>query len=180
MQIKRSNILYWFPVSGAQYFAWLIKTNRNQVISVKMSFEKAFINQFLRIILSPCYWEFSLMKLGKKLFSHWDQGRQSAQKTQSENRCKRFNSVLRTPTKFVLFSNQKVRKYFHLQNCQARTSITKVGQKRSYTTSYTTSSKKMDDVLELRLENNRAIHRQRIFSDRMTSLITHIDKCLLK
>jgi hypothetical protein len=29
-----------------------------------MSFEKAFINQFLRIILSPRYWEFSPMKLG--------------------------------------------------------------------------------------------------------------------
>jgi hypothetical protein len=32
-------------------------------------------------------------------------------KTQSKNHCKHFNSVLRTPTKFVLFSNQKVRKY---------------------------------------------------------------------
>ena len=38
----------------------------------------------------------------------------------------------------------------------------------------------MDDVLALRLENKRAIHRQRIFSDRMTNLFTHIDKCLLK
>ena len=35
-------------------------------------------------------------------------------KTQSENHCEYFNSVLRTITKFVLFSNQKVRKYFHL------------------------------------------------------------------
>jgi hypothetical protein len=34
-----------------------------------MSFEKAFINQFLRIILSPRYWEFSSIKLGKKLFT---------------------------------------------------------------------------------------------------------------
>jgi hypothetical protein len=33
---------------------------------------------------------------------------------QSKNHCKHFNSVLRTPTKFVLFSNQKVRKYFNL------------------------------------------------------------------
>ena len=33
-----------------------------------MSFEKAFINQFLRIILSPRYWEFSPMKLGKFFF----------------------------------------------------------------------------------------------------------------
>jgi len=33
-----------------------------------MSFEKAFINQFLRIILSPRYWEFSPMKLGKATF----------------------------------------------------------------------------------------------------------------
>ena len=38
----------------------------------------------------------------------------------------------------------------------------------------------MDDVLALRLENKRAIHRYRIFSDRMTNLITHIDTCLLK
>ena len=38
----------------------------------------------------------------------------------------------------------------------------------------------MDDVLVLRLENKRAIHRQRIFYDRMSSLFTHIDKCLLK
>jgi hypothetical protein len=35
-------------------------------------------------------------------------------KTQSENHCKYINSVLRTLTKFVFFSNQKVRKYFHL------------------------------------------------------------------
>ena len=35
-------------------------------------------------------------------------------KNQSENHCKHFNSVLLTPTKFVLFSNQKVRKYVHL------------------------------------------------------------------
>jgi hypothetical protein len=33
-------------------------------------------------------------------------------KTQSENHCKYFNFVLRTLTKFVLFSNQKVRKIF--------------------------------------------------------------------
>jgi hypothetical protein len=43
-----------------------------------MSFEKALINQFLRIILSPRYCEFSPMKLGKN-FSHWDWGRYSAQ-----------------------------------------------------------------------------------------------------
>jgi hypothetical protein len=30
-----------------------------------ISFEKAYINQFLRIILSPCYWEFSPIKLGE-------------------------------------------------------------------------------------------------------------------
>jgi hypothetical protein len=40
--------------------------------------------------------------------------------------------------------------------------------------------KKMDDALALRLENKRAIHRWRIFSDRMPNFITHIDKCLLK
>jgi hypothetical protein len=34
-----------------------------------MSFEKAFINQFLRIILSPRYWEFSPMKIGKTIFT---------------------------------------------------------------------------------------------------------------
>jgi hypothetical protein len=33
-----------------------------------MLFEKAFIIQFWRIILSPHYWEFSAMKLGKTLF----------------------------------------------------------------------------------------------------------------
>jgi hypothetical protein len=33
-----------------------------------MSFEKAFINQFLRIILSPRYWEFSPIKLGGEKF----------------------------------------------------------------------------------------------------------------
>jgi hypothetical protein len=48
-----------------------------------MSFEKAFINQFLRIILSSRYWEFSPMKLGEKLFSHWDWGRYSAHKKHS-------------------------------------------------------------------------------------------------
>jgi hypothetical protein len=46
--------------------------------------------------------------------------------------------------------------------------------------SFIVSEKKMDDVLALRLENKRAIRRLRIFSDRMTNLITHIDKCLLK
>jgi hypothetical protein len=60
---------------------------------VKISFEKAFINQFLRIILSPRYWE---------LFSHWDWGRYSAQKTQSENHCKHFNSVWETIHSFYL------------------------------------------------------------------------------
>jgi hypothetical protein len=34
--------------------------------------------------------------------------------------------------------------------------------------------KKMDDVLALRLENKRAIHRYRIFSDRMTNLTLKI------
>jgi hypothetical protein len=70
-----------------------------------MSFEEAFINQFLRIILSPRYWEFSPIGTGADI---------RPKKTQSKNHCKHFNSVLRTPTKFVLFSNQKVRKYFHL------------------------------------------------------------------
>ena len=82
-----------------------------------MSFEKAFISHFLRIILSPSYWEFSPMKLGKQLFTLGLRpifGPKRPKKTQSENHCKHFNSVLRTPTKFVLFSNQKVRKYFHL------------------------------------------------------------------
>jgi hypothetical protein len=85
-----------------------------QVIRVKMSFEKAFINQFLRIILSPRYWEFFPMKLGGKNFHIGTGADIRPKKTQSENHCKHFNSVLRTPTKFVLFSNQEVRKYFHL------------------------------------------------------------------
>jgi hypothetical protein len=38
-----------------------------------MSFEKAFINQFLRIILSPRYWEFSLMIWEKNVFT-WGLG----------------------------------------------------------------------------------------------------------
>jgi hypothetical protein len=42
--------------------------NRNQIISVNMSFEKAFINQFLRIILSPRYWECPPIKLGNFFF----------------------------------------------------------------------------------------------------------------
>jgi hypothetical protein len=47
-----------------------------------MSSEKAFINQFLRIILSRRYWDFSPMKLGGGGggISHWDWGRYSAQK----------------------------------------------------------------------------------------------------
>jgi hypothetical protein len=40
--------------------------------------------------------------------------------------------------------------------------------------------KKTDDALALRFKIKRAIHRWRIFSDRMTNLITHIDNCLLK
>ena len=40
---------------------------------MKMSFEKAFINQFLRIILSPRYWEFSLMIWEKTVFT-WGLG----------------------------------------------------------------------------------------------------------
>jgi hypothetical protein len=37
-----------------------------------------------------------------------------------------------------------------------------------------------ESLLALWLENKTAIHRWRIFSDRMTNLFTHIDKCLLK
>jgi hypothetical protein len=77
-----------------------------------MSFEKAFINQLLRIILSPRYLGIFPHEIGKKLISHWERGRYSAQKTQSENHCKHFNSILQTPTKFVLFSNQKGKKIF--------------------------------------------------------------------
>jgi hypothetical protein len=40
-----------------------------RLLTVLVSFEKAFINQFLRIILSPCYWEVFPIKLGKKLFT---------------------------------------------------------------------------------------------------------------
>jgi hypothetical protein len=79
-----------------------------------MSFEKVFINQFLRIILSPRYWEFSPLKLGKNFFHIGTGADIRPQTTQSENQCKHFDSVLRTPTKFVLFTNRKVRKYFHL------------------------------------------------------------------
>jgi hypothetical protein len=88
--------------------------HKRENVRLLISFEKAFINEFLRIILSPRYWEFSPIKLGKKTFSHWDWGRYLTQKTQSENHCKYFKSVLRTLTKFVLFSNQKVEKYLHL------------------------------------------------------------------
>jgi hypothetical protein len=86
--------------------------HKREHVRLLISFEKAFINQFLRIILSPRYWEFSPIKLGKNFFHIGaDFG---PKKTQLENHCKYFNSVLRTLTKFVLFSNQKVRKYFHL------------------------------------------------------------------
>ena len=50
----------------------------------------------------------------------------------------------------------------------------------SFNVSEKKQKKKLDDALALRLENKRAIHRCRIFSDRMTNLITHINKCLLK
>ena len=77
-----------------------------------MSLEKAFINQFLRIIVSPRYWEFSLIKLGKHFFHIRTGADIRPKKTQSENHCKHFNSVLRTPTKFALFSNQKLENIF--------------------------------------------------------------------
>jgi hypothetical protein len=46
---------------------------------------------------------------------HWQVDKTSylwSTKTQSENHCMHFNSVLRTPTKFVLFSNQKLENIF--------------------------------------------------------------------
>ena len=52
------------------------------------------------------------MKLGKQLFSHWTGADIRPKKTQSENHCEHFNSIRRTPTKFVLFSNQKGKKIF--------------------------------------------------------------------
>ena len=51
--------------------------HKRENVRLLISFEKAFINQFLRIILSPRYWEYSPIKLGKT-FSHW--GRYLAEK----------------------------------------------------------------------------------------------------
>jgi hypothetical protein len=61
------------------------------------------LSQFLRIILSPRYWEYSPIKLGTNFF-HIGADIRFQKKTQSENHCKYFNSVLRTLTKFVLFT----------------------------------------------------------------------------
>jgi hypothetical protein len=41
---------------------------KREHVRLLISFEKAFINQFLRIILSPRYWEFSTIKLGGNFF----------------------------------------------------------------------------------------------------------------
>jgi hypothetical protein len=78
-----------------------------------MSFEKAFINQFLRSFITTLLGIFP-HEIGEKHFHIGTGVDIRPNKTQSENYCKHFNSVLRTPTKFVLFSNQKVAKYFHL------------------------------------------------------------------
>jgi hypothetical protein len=59
----------------------IIPGHKRENVRLLISFEKAFINEFLRIILSPHYWEFSPMKLGKTTFSHWEWGRYSAPKT---------------------------------------------------------------------------------------------------
>ena len=59
-----------------------------------------FQNNFITTLLGIFSHE-----IGNFFFSHWDWGRYSAQKTQSENHCKCFKSVLRTVTKSVLFSN---------------------------------------------------------------------------
>jgi hypothetical protein len=42
--------------------------HKRENVRLLISFEKAFINEFLRIILSPRYWEFSPIKLGEKNF----------------------------------------------------------------------------------------------------------------
>jgi hypothetical protein len=55
-------------------------------VRLLISFEKAFINQFFRIILSPCYWEFSPNKSGKNFFTLGPIF--VPKKTQSENHCK--------------------------------------------------------------------------------------------
>ena len=65
--------------------------HKRENVWLLISFEKGFINQFLQIILSPRYWEFSPIKLGKDLhISHWDWGRYSAQK----------NTVGKSPQEF--------------------------------------------------------------------------------
>jgi hypothetical protein len=61
-----------------------------KMIRAKMSFEKAFINQSLRIILSPRYWEFSPMKLGKSFHIGTEVDIWNT-KTQSENHCIHLN-----------------------------------------------------------------------------------------
>ena len=61
--------------------------HKRENVRLLISFVKAFINQFLRIILSSCYWEFSLIKfhIGADI---------RPKKAQSENHCKYFNSEL--------------------------------------------------------------------------------------
>jgi hypothetical protein len=43
--------------------------HKRENVGLLISFEKAFINQCLRINLSPRYWEFSPIKLGKNFFT---------------------------------------------------------------------------------------------------------------
>jgi hypothetical protein len=76
-----------------------------------MSFEKAFINQSLRIILSPRYWEFSPMKLRKSFHIGTEVDIWNT-KTQSENHCIHLNSVLRTPTNLYYSPIKKLENIF--------------------------------------------------------------------
>jgi len=68
----------------SKVYSYLVRNFRDIMLYIRVS-TRNFL-YIIRIILSPRYWEFSPMKLGKKEpFSHWDWGRYSAPKTQSEN-----------------------------------------------------------------------------------------------
>ena len=77
----------------------------------KFHLKKLLLTIFTNNFINTLFGIFPI-KLGKRAFSHWDWSRFSAPKRQSEHHCKYYKSVLRTLTKFVIFSNQKVRKIF--------------------------------------------------------------------
>jgi hypothetical protein len=69
-----------------------------------MSFEKAFISEFLRIILSPRYLGiFPQLNWGKNIFHIGIRTDIRPKKTQSENHCKHFKGKLRKKKNLYIF-----------------------------------------------------------------------------